>query len=65
MKNILNKALKNPLVPIAFEDLPGHAKTSRIESFAKANNLPLVKLLASSMDETDIAGIYVKDIDSN
>lgn len=65
MKNILNKALKNPLVPIAFEDLPGHAKTSRIESFAKANNLPFVKLLASSMDETDIAGIYVKDIDSN
>ena len=35
--------------------------TQQIESWAKQHNLPCVKLLASTLDQTDVAGIIVRD----
>jgi len=40
-------------------------KTSIIEAFWKENNMPVIKVLASSLDETDIAWIIVHDKKTN
>ena len=56
---LLNRCYYKCSVPLALVSAPGQGKTAMVEKWAKANNIPFVKLLASSMDETDIAGIPV------
>lgn len=61
---LLNRCCYKCSQPLAIVSAPGYGKTSIIEKWCADNNLPLVKLLASSMDETDIGGIIVAKDDS-
>ena len=56
---LLNRCAFKVSTPLALVGSPGHGKTQMVEDFAKRNGLPLVKLIASSMDETDAAGVMV------
>lgn len=48
---------------ILFEGPAGTGKTSRIKAWAKANNINLVTVIASAMDETDLGGILMRSED--
>jgi len=56
---LLNRCSYKNSVALALIGSPGHGKTALIEAWCKANDRPLVKLLASCLDETDVAGIIV------
>lgn len=56
---LLNRCFYKCGVPVVLESAPGQGKTAMVENWCKVNNIPLVKILASSMDETDIAGVMV------
>lgn len=60
---LLDRVAVKPSVPIAIKGDSGVGKTSEIESWAKRHGMPCVKLLTSTMDETDCAGIVVRDGD--
>lgn len=62
---LLERIAARPSVPVLIESDPGQGKTFIIEEWAAQHGLPLVKLLASTMDETDIAGIIVHDKNTN
>jgi hypothetical protein len=59
IEKILDRASNTPLIPLAFIGNPGSGKTMVVEDYCQRNNLPLVKLLSSSLDETDVAGIVI------
>ncbi len=61
---LLDRVAEKPHVPLAIVGDPGSGKTSQIEQWAKERNLPCVKLLTSTLDETDVAGIMVRDGDN-
>ena len=56
---ILESSSTTPEIPLCFVGNPGIGKTAIVEYFCKKHNFPLVKLLASTLDETDVAGIVV------
>jgi len=58
---LLSRVASKPSVPVMIESNPGSGKTALVERWAKRHNYPLVKMLSSTMDETDIAGIIVYD----
>jgi MoxR-like ATPase len=59
----LDRSIRKPHVPIAFVGDPGTGKTAQVEKWAKRRGLPMVKLLASTLEESDVAGIVVRDGD--
>ena len=56
---LLNRCVYKSSTALALVGSPGHGKTQMVEKFAKRNGFPMVKLIASSMDETDAAGVMV------
>lgn len=71
IKDTLNKLLKKNkneikhgtynFQNVLFVGPAGTGKTSRIKAWAAENNINLVTVIASSMDETDLGGILSKD----
>jgi len=61
IEGFLDRVSVRPSVPVLFEGNPGSAKTSFLEEYAEKRGLPIVKLLASTLDETDIGGVMVAD----
>jgi hypothetical protein len=59
MVKILTQMQKCPGVPIGFIGSPGMGKSASIEGFCSVNDIPCVVLLASTLNEDDIAGIVV------
>ena len=53
IETILTQSVNTPEIPLAFVGSPGNGKTAIVEQYAEKNNLPLVKLLASTLDESD------------
>jgi MoxR-like ATPase len=56
---ILKRSADTPEIPLAFISSPGMGKSQIVEDYARSNKLPLVKLLTSTLNEDDIAGIVV------
>lgn len=64
MKNLVKKfVLSEVKQPLAIVGEAGMGKTAIVEEIASELNLPLVKLLTSSMDETDVNGIIIRTDD--
>jgi len=57
--SILKQQAAHPQIPVAFVGLPGAGKTAQIEDWCEKNSKVCVKILASTMDTTDVAGIIV------
>jgi len=57
--SILKTQSLHPHIPVAFIGPPGSGKSCIIEEWCEKNKKPCVKLLASTMDTTDIAGIII------
>ena len=64
LREILERGLRKPSLPIAIVGNPGCGKTAQIKKFARDYGLLLIKKLTSSLDETDTAGIVVREGDS-
>lgn len=47
---------------VLFVGTAGTGKTSRIQAWARKNNVNLVKILASTMDDTDLGGVIAANI---
>ena len=60
---LLDRVAEKPSVPLAIVGDSGTGKTSEIEKWAQVKGLPCVKLLTSTMEESDISGIMVRDGD--
>ena len=56
---LFNRCAYKSSTPLALVSAPGQGKTQMVEAWCKRNNRTLVKLLASSLDETDVAGVIV------
>lgn len=56
---LFNRCAYKNSVALALIGAPGHGKTALIEEWCRVNKRPLVKLLASCLDETDVAGVMV------
>ena len=65
LEPILDRMAVKPTVPLAIEGNPGQGKTAIIENYAEVHGLPMVKLLASTLDETDVAGIIIHNKEAN
>lgn len=55
----------NSKFPLMIQWEAGIGKTAIVEAFWKSKNLPIHKILASSLDETDIAWIIIHDKKTN
>ena len=58
---LLNRCFYKCSVPVILESAPGCGKTAMVREWCKKNDIPLVTLLASTMDETDLAGLPVRE----
>lgn len=63
LEPLLNRCFYKPEVALALESAPGCGKTAMIRDWCEQNNIPLVTLIASTMDETDLGGLPSKDGD--
>lgn len=61
IERMLDRIKEQPRIALAIEGQAGMGKSAIVESWAKDNNLPVVKLLASTLSEEDIAGVIVAD----
>ncbi len=59
IQQVLNNQASHPHIPVAFIGNPGSGKSQIVEQWCETKKKPCVKLLASTMDTTDIAGIIV------
>ena len=59
IEGMLTRIKDNPRIALAIEGHAGFGKSHIVEKWAEKNNLPIVKLLASTLSEEDIAGVIV------
>jgi len=61
IEKMLDRIKEQPRIALAIEGQAGMGKSAIVESWAAENNVPVVKLLASTLSEEDIAGVIVAD----
>lgn len=61
IERMLERIKEQPRVALAIEGQAGMGKSAIVEAWAASHNIPVVKLLASTLSEEDIAGVIVAD----
>ena len=65
IEKMLDRIKEQPRIALAIEGQAGMGKSAIVESWANENDIPVVKLLASTLSEEDIAGVIVADHESH
>ena len=63
LERFLDRIIDKNEVALAVEGAPGFGKTQIIEGWAKKKKIPLIKILASTLDSSDVAGVIVANHD--
>lgn len=57
--SVLERVAENPRIALAISGHAGHGKTAQVEEFCERESIPLIKIIASTLDESDLSGVIV------
>lgn len=64
IESVLERVAENPRIALAISGHAGHGKTAQVEAFCERENIPLIKIIASTLDESDLSGVIVPNHDT-